>query len=333
MSDPTDSRAIRCAGLIKIYKIEDVEVVALQGLDLEVERGELMGIIGPSGSGKTTLMSVLGGLDTPSAGRAWVSGIDLVALNDRQRLRYRRRDVGFVWQNTARNLIPYLTAVENVELAMMVAGRFDRPRALELLRLVGLGHRTRHLPQAMSTGEQQRVAVAIALANQPQVLLADEPTGSLDDENAALLLTLFDTVRRELGVTVVIVTHDTNVAGSLDRYVAIRDGKTATEAVRLSGPPPSTREAAEDGAEGPPDADADAGADAGADAATPDAVGPSHDHFVLLDSAGRMQVPEELRDRYGIGGRVRMVEEDGRLVIEPPGGRLSGPPGKGTTSG
>ena len=312
MSDPTDARAIRCAGLIKIYKIEDIEVVALQGLDLEVQRGELMGIIGPSGSGKTTLMSVLGGLDTPSAGRAWVSGIDLVALNDRQRLRYRRRDVGFVWQNTARNLIPYLTAVENVELAMMVAGRFDRPRALELLRLVGLGHRTRHRPQAMSTGEQQRVAVAIALANEPLVLLADEPTGSLDDENADRLLTLFDTVRRELGVTVVIVTHDTNVAGSLDRYVAIRDGKTAAEAVRLSDPRLAIREVAEDGGEGAahPDETADA---------PPDADAPSHDHFVLLDSAGRMQVPEELRGRYGIGGRVRLVEEDGRLVIEPPG--------------
>ena len=315
MSDPTVSRAIRCAGLIKIYKIEDIEVVALQGLDLEVQRGELMGIIGPSGSGKTTLMSVLGGLDTPSAGRAWVSGIDLVALNDRQRLRYRRQDVGFVWQNTARNLIPYLTAVENIELAMMVAGRFDRPRALELLRLVGLGHRTRHRPQAMSTGEQQRVAVAIALANAPQVLLADEPTGSLDDENAARLLTLFDTVRRELGVTVVIVTHDTNVAGSLDRYVAIRDGKTATEAVRLTdprAPAGAHADAREEGA---------VATEAAADPGTPaDTDSPSHDHFVLLDSAGRMQVPEELRDRYGIGGRVRLVEEAGRLVIEPPGG-------------
>ena len=307
MSSRTESRAIRCAGLIKIYKIEDIEVVALQGLDLEVERGELMGIIGPSGSGKTTLMSVLGGLDTPSAGRAWVSGIDLVALNDRQRLRYRRQDVGFVWQNTARNLIPYLTAVENIELAMMVAGRFDRPRALELLRLVGLGHRTQHRPQAMSTGEQQRVAVAIALANKPQLLLADEPTGSLDDENAARLLTLFDTVRRELGVTVVIVTHDTNVAGSLDRYVAIRDGKTATEAVRLTDPRVLARQ------------NADAREEGAVDPAAADADAPSHDHFVLLDSAGRMQVPEELRDRYRIGGRVRLVEEEGRLIIEPPG--------------
>lgn len=303
MSAPAGDRAIRCAGLIKIYKIEDVEVVALQGLDLEVERGELMGIIGPSGSGKTTLMSVLGGLDTPSAGRAWVSGIDLVALNDRQRLRYRRRGVGFVWQNTARNLIPYLTAVENVELAMMVAGRFDRRRAQELLRLVGLAHRTQHRPQAMSTGEQQRVAVAIALANAPQVLLADEPTGSLDDRNAERLLALFDAVRRELGVTVVIVTHDTNVAGSLDRYVAIRDGKTAAEAVRVSEPSEAGREPA--------------GAEEGAASAAP-AETPSHDHFVLLDSAGRMQVPEELRDRYGIGGRVRLMEQDGRLVIEPP---------------
>ena len=307
------STAIRCAGLIKIYKLEDIEVVALQGLDLEVERGELMGIIGPSGSGKSTLMSVLGGLDTPSAGRAWVSGIDLVALNDRQRLRYRRRDVGFVWQNTARNLIPYLTAVENVELAMMVAGRFDRPRAQELLSVVGLSHRTQHRPQAMSTGEQQRVAVAIALANRPQVLLADEPTGSLDDENAARLLALFDTVRRELGVTVVIVTHDTNVAGSLDRYVAIRDGKTAAEAVRLSEPRDAGREQV--GAEGAAVAAGEGTPDAGAPADAP-----SHDHFVLLDSAGRMQVPAELRDRYGIGGRVRLVEEDGRLVIEPPAG-------------
>lgn len=312
------STAIRCAGLIKIYKLEDIEVVALQGLDLEVERGELMGIIGPSGSGKSTLMSVLGGLDTPSAGRAWVSGIDLVALNDRQRLRYRRRDVGFVWQNTARNLIPYLTAVENVELAMMVAGRFDRPRAQELLSVVGLGHRLQHRPQAMSTGEQQRVAVAIALANRPQVLLADEPTGSLDDENAARLLALFDTVRRELGVTVVIVTHDTNVAGSLDRYVAIRDGKTAAEAVRLAEPRDAGREpaAAADG-EGPPDAGR---RDTIRRETGMPAEASSHDHFVLLDSAGRMQVPAELRDRYGIGGRVRLVEEDGRLVIEPPAG-------------
>lgn len=290
--------AIRCTGLIKIYKVEDIEVVALQGLDLKVERGELIGVIGPSGSGKSTLMSVLGGLDIPSAGRAWVSGVDLVALSNRQRIRYRREEVGFVWQNTARNLISYLTAVENVEIAMMVAGRFSRSHALELLHLVGLGHRTQHRPQAMSTGEQQRVAVAIALANRPQVLLADEPTGSLDDENAERLLTLFDDVRRELGVTVVIVTHDTAVAGSLDRYVSIRDGKTSTESVRLR----DHLDTEEDAEVRSRDVEQDS----------------SHDHFVLLDSAGRMQVPEELLARYGISRRIRLVEERDRLVIEPP---------------
>lgn len=295
------THAIRCEGLIKIYKIEDIEVVALQGLDLQVACGELMGIIGPSGSGKSTLMSVLGGLDSPSAGRVWVSGTDLVTLNDRQRLRYRRKDVGFVWQNTARNLIPYLTAVENVELAMMVAGYFDRPRSMELLRLVGLGHRAQHRPQAMSTGEQQRVAVAIALANAPKVLLADEPTGSLDDENAVRLLMLFDTLRNELDITVVIVTHDTNVAGLLDRYVAIRDGKTATESVRLAG-----HAADKDDTDGSYERPVEAKQKT------------SHEHFVLLDSAGRMQVPEELRVRYGIGGRVRLVEDEGRLLIVPP---------------
>ena len=155
---------IRCEGLVKIYKIEDVEVVALQGLDLTIQRGEVMGIIGPSGSGKTTLMNVLGGLDVPSAGKAVVDGIDLIRISDRQRLRYRRRSVGFVWQNVSRNLIPYLTAAENVQLPMILSGRFDHRRAERLLELVGLGHRLRHRPVTMSGGEQQRVAIAIGLA-------------------------------------------------------------------------------------------------------------------------------------------------------------------------
>jgi putative ABC transport system ATP-binding protein len=248
---------IRCTGLVKIYKVADIEVVALQGLDLTVGEAETIGIMGPSGSGKTTLMNVLGGLDVPSAGQASVAGIELVQLSDRERLRYRRRTVGFVWQNTSRNLVPYLSAVENVELAMMVAGRLDRPRAQQLLDVVGLHQRRLARPRAMSTGEQQRVAVAIALANAPRVLLADEPTGSLDTENTERLLELFDSVRRELHVTVVVVTHDPRVAGALDRYVAIRDGKTATgvgpghrgshrqpralRVIGLCGPPASAR--------------------------------------------------------------------------------------------
>ena len=309
---------IRCEGLVKIYKIEDVEVVALQGLDLTIGRGEMMGIIGPSGSGKTTLMNVLGGLDAPSAGKAVVDGTDLIRISDRQRLRYRRRTVGFVWQNVSRNLIPYLTATENVQMPMILSGRFDHRRAERLLRLVGLGHRLRHRPVTMSGGEQQRVAIAIALANQPPVLLADEPTGSLDTENTIRLLEVFDTVRRELGVTVVIVTHDTSMARALDRYVQIRDGKTSTESIRrtrVTYTEQGTAEAiaalqsATSGEVG--------GAEDGEDAAAEAAGEASHEHFTLLDSAGRLQIPDDMRDAYRIGGRVKLVEEDGRILIVP----------------
>ena len=313
---------IRCEGLVKIYKIEDVEVVALQGLDLTIQRGEVMGIIGPSGSGKTTLMNVLGGLDVPSAGKAVVDGVDLIRISDRQRLRYRRRSVGFVWQSVARNLIPYLTAVENVQLPMILSGRFDHKRAERLLELVGLGHRKKHRPVTMSGGEQQRVAIAIGLANEPTILLADEPTGSLDTANTVRLLEVFDTVRTELGVTVVIVTHDTSMARALDRYVQIRDGKTSTESVRrvavtyteqgtaeaVAAPREATTPVAGDGAAADTDDDA---------SHPPDAADASHEHFTLLDSAGRLQIPADMRDTYRIGGRVKLVEEDGRILIVP----------------
>ena len=309
---------IRCEGLVKIYKIEDVEVVALQGLDLTIRRGEMMGIIGPSGSGKTTLMNVLGGLDAPSAGKAVVDGTDLIRISDRQRLRYRRRTVGFVWQNVSRNLIPYLTATENVQMPMILSGRFDHRRAERLLRLVGLGHRLRHRPVTMSGGEQQRVAIAIGLANRPQVLLADEPTGSLDTENTIRLLEVFDTVRRELGVTVVIVTHDTSMARALDRYVQIRDGKTSTESIRRTRVTYTEQGTAEaiaalQSATSGEAASAEDGEDAAAEAAGE----ASHEHFTLLDSAGRLQIPDDMRDAYRIGGRVKLVEEDGRILIVP----------------
>ena len=324
---------IRCEGLVKIYKIEDVEVVALQGLDLTIRRGEVMGIIGPSGSGKTTLMNVLGGLDVPSAGKAVVDGVDLIRISERQRLRYRRRSVGFVWQNVGRNLIPYLSALENVQLPMILSGRFDHRRAQRLLELVGLGHRLNHRPVTMSGGEQQRVAIAIGLANEPPVLLADEPTGSLDTENTIRLLEVFDTVRTELGVTVVIVTHDTSMARVLDRYVQIRDGKTSTESVRrvaVTYTEQGTAEAAaalQAGADGAAAAAGAAGAGSGgaddSGAAQADGAGSagaedaSHEHFTLLDSAGRLQIPADMRDAYRIGGRVKLVEEEGRILIVP----------------
>jgi len=301
---------IQCENLVKIYKVADLEVMALQGLDLVVRRGELMAIIGSSGSGKSTLLNVLGGLDQPSAGLAIVDGINLSRINHRQRLRYRRRTVGFVWQNVSRNLIPYLSALENVELPMVIAGTYNRKRARELLEAVGLEHRMHHRPVHMSGGEQQRVAIAIALANEPKLLLADEPTGSLDSENARKVLQVFNDVRDRYGVTVVIVTHDRAMAREVDRYVEIRDGKTSSEAVRRTG------RAAGEGAPGD-------GGEAGKEAGWPEQgtgdAAQTHEEFTLLDSAGRLQLPADFLRQHGITDRVRLTKEDGRIVITPPG--------------
>jgi putative ABC transport system ATP-binding protein len=292
-----------CEGLVKIFKVDDVEVVALQGLDLSVSAREMIAIIGPSGSGKSSLLNLLGGLDTPSAGKVRVDGRDLVNMSPIERTRYRRSTVGFVWQNVGRNLIPYLSALENVELPMILSGTFRRKEAHRLLEIVGLGKRKNHPPGRMSGGEQQRVAIAIALANSPPLLLADEPTGSLDRENTRMLLDVFNTVRNELGVTVILVTHDRSIARAVDRYVEIRDGKTSTEAVRKSNGAPSLT----DDASAADKASAPAGA----------AAEETHEHYTLLDSAGRLQVPPELLASHGIKGRVKLVEVDGRIIIVP----------------
>ena len=312
--------AIECHGLVKIYQVDDLEVTALQGLDLTIDRGEVVGIIGPSGSGKSTLMKVLGGVDTPSAGRAVVAGHDLGRLDRSARLRFRRQTVGFIWQEASDNLVPYLSAVENVELPMVIDGPPRRDRARQLLALVGLEHRMTASPERMSGGEQQRVATAVALANAPPVLLADEPTGSLDSESAAAVLEVFETARSALGVTVVVVTHDLSLARLLDRYVGIRDGKTSTEAVRRN---PAGGAA---GATGDPGDLGDPSAGSG-EPSHPGPGGPqqrvtepihlSHDEYVLLDSAGRLQLPPELRERLGIRRRVTLRELEGRIEIVP----------------
>src|ERR687895_604972 len=193
--------AIVCENVVKIYKVADLEVVALQGLDLLVEEGELIAIVGASGSGKSTLQNILGGVDLPTAGRVEVAGRELVTLTEGDRTLYRRRVVGFVWQQTSRNLLPYLTAAENVELPMTlegVGGGARRQRVAELLEIVGLSARAGHRPDALSGGEQQRVAVALALANRPSVLLADEPTGELDSDSATQLFETMRAVNREL---------------------------------------------------------------------------------------------------------------------------------------
>ena len=220
---------ISCDNLVKIYRVSDLEVMALQGLDLRIYPQEVMAIIGASGSGKSTLLNILGGLDEPTAGSAMVAGWNLGRLTRKQRLIYMREVVGFVWQNVGRNLVPYLTALENVLVPMILSGKTDRAWARELLEAVGLGHRLQHRPLEMSGGEQQRVAIAIALANRPKVLLADEPTGALDTRSSRQILEVFHHVSSEYGVTVVIVTHDRSMSYAVDRFVQIRDGKTSTE--------------------------------------------------------------------------------------------------------
>ena len=287
---------IVCENLVKIYKAADLEVVALQGLDLKVENGELMGIIGNSGSGKSTLLNMLGGLDRPSAGKLFVAGADLFRLTNAELVKYRLETVGFVWQNNARNLIPYLTAQQNVELPMLLRGKRKRERAQDLLDLVGLSHRKNNRLSELSGGEQQRVAIAIALANEPKLLLADEPTGSVDTRTAAMILDLFQELNRSFGLTVVIVTHDLELARKVDRVVAIRDGKTSSEIVRRKGAVAEQtmlpdKEAAEED---------------------------THDECAVLDQAGRLQIPEEYLQAIGADGKLRIELEEDRIVLFPP---------------
>lgn len=296
---------ILCENLVKIYKIQDVEVLALQGLELTVQRGELMGIVGASGSGKSTLMNVLGGLVRPSAGTALVDGHDLLKLSDAQINKYRREKVGFVWQQGARNLIPYLNALENVEMPMTLAGvhgRRTRQHAAELLEMVQLSHRRTHKLGQMSGGEQQRVAIAVALANNPRILLADEPTGELDSATALTIYEAFQTLNRELGLTILIVSHDPTIARHVQRVMQIRDGKAASETVRRRRPETA----------------AGAATGAATEAASEQVSEHHEDHFeelVVLDSVGRLQLPKQYREALNLHGRARMELVDDHLVI------------------
>jgi putative ABC transport system ATP-binding protein len=303
---------VECENLVKIYKIEELEVVALQGLDMVVERGELMAIVGASGSGKSTLLNILGGLDQPSAGKVYVDDEDLLKMSYRAMDRYRREKVGFVWQQTGRNLVSYLTAKQNVELPMIVAGRSPRERrrwAEELLDAVELSDRSHHRLSQLSGGQQQRVAIAVALANRPILLLADEPTGEVDSATAK---TIFDTFRRlneNFGLTTIIVTHDPRIATNVDRVVAIRDGKTSTETIRRVSQAPADGNGNEEGDE----------SDETEIAAAEENV--SYHEFVVLDSAGRLQLPQEYREMLNIGDRVEVdVTEEG-ILVRPVEGR------------
>ena len=285
-----DEALIVCDNLVKIYKVADLEVVALQGLDLLVERGEFIALVGASGSGKSTLLNILGGLDVPSAGRATVAGHHLGEMDAKERTAYRRRVIGFVWQQSARNLLPYLTAAENVELPMLLEGVAPgerQSRATELLELVGLAERGDHRPDRLSGGEQQRVSIAVAIANRPAVLFADEPTGELDSDTAQQIFDLLRSVNAELGVTIVVVTHDPLVSDRVSRTIAIRDGRTATETLRR---------------------------------AAVSEAGEHHlvaEEYAVLDRVGRLQLPRDYVDALGLQRRVRLVLEDDHITVWP----------------
>ncbi|CAH8709457.1 ABC transporter ATP-binding protein [Paenibacillus thiaminolyticus] len=287
---------IHCEGLVKIYKTDDIEVVALQGLNLTVKQGELMAIIGNSGSGKSTLLNTLGGLDRPSAGTVRVGKWDLLKITDEQLVEYKRDTVGFIWQNNARNLLPYLTALENVEVPMMLGGKMDRAYAKELLEAVGLGHRMNNKLHQLSGGEQQRVAIAISLANRPQLLLADEPTGSVDTQTSDMIMDIFRRMNREMGVTVVIVTHDLTLAGKVDRVVAIRDGLTSTEFIKRN---PNLDEGEDQGFAG-------------------QGLQDHHEAYVVVDRVGRLQVPKEYLEALHITDKASMEIDGDKIIIRTP---------------
>lgn len=300
MSALNDNLMVECENLVKIYKTSEIEVVALQGLDLSIEKGETVAVIGNSGSGKSTLLNMLGALDKPSAGRLCVDGSDITTFGYEKLIKYKRETVGFVWQNNARNLIPYLTALENVELPLIISGkRQRRERSKELIDIVGLSHRGNNKLLELSGGEQQRVAIAISLANNPRLLLADEPTGSVDTKTADIILDIFRNLSRSFGTTIVIVTHDLRLSKKVDRVVAIRDGRTSSEFIRkvsyrdeLDVISDKMQENSED----------------------------SHVELAVIDKAGRLQIPRDYLDSIKITGpgKARVELENGRIVIYPP---------------
>lgn len=291
---------IQADNLVKIYKTKDIEVVALQGLDLTVEQGELMAIIGSSGSGKSTFLNMLGGLDRPSAGKLYVDKKNLFTMTEKELVNYKRSTVGFVWQNNGRNLLPYLTAYENIMMPMELNSyKEKKERADMLLDMVGLSSKRNNKMQGMSGGEQQRIAIAIALANSPKVLLADEPTGSVDTKTSNYIFDIFKRLNQELGVTIVIVTHDVSLSKKVQRVAAIRDGKISSERILK-----------EDFAQRVKDADK-----------TVDwHEAETQDEFAILDRSGRLQLPSEMLSEMGLAdNKVRVVMQDGKIVLENPG--------------
>jgi len=287
---------VQAESLVKIYKTKETEVMALQGLDLTIERGELTAIIGNSGSGKSTFLNMIGGLDRPTVGSLQVCGRNLFTMTEKELVLYKRNTVGFVWQNNGRNLLPYLSAVENVMLPMYLSSvRNKREKAMELLERVGMAHKKNSRLQMLSGGEQQRIAIAIALANSPQLLLADEPTGSVDTKTADYIFDVFTELNKE-GQTILIVTHDVALSRKVKRVVAIRDGKISSERVLK-------------------EKYADRLKESNIDWHTEE----TQEEFAIVDKAGRVQIPSELLKEIGLkDNKVSVTVKDGQVVLSRP---------------
>lgn len=288
---------IECDSLVKIYKTDEVEVMALQGLELTIKHGELMAVIGKSGSGKSTLLNMIGGLERPTAGKMYADGRDLFAMSDKELVEYRKKTVGFVWQKSSRNLLPYMTALENVQVPMF----FDKSnkenkeqRARNLLCMVGLEDKMDSYPGQLSGGEQQRVAIAIALANNPKILLADEPTGAVDSKTSNMIQDLFRKLNEELGITIIIVTHDISLANKVGRVVMIADGKISTEKIMKE----AYRQRIND-----MESDSFLADD-------------SHEEYSVLDKAHRVQISEDMLEAAGIDtNKVKIQVVDNQVII------------------
>jgi len=288
---------IVCDSLVKIYKTEDVEVLALQGLELEIGRGELMAIIGKSGSGKSTLLNMLGGLEKPTTGRLYVDGRDLYAMSEKALVEYRKFEVGFVWQNSGQNLFPYLTALQNVEAPLYFEKMDHRKRtqkAMDLLKMIGIDHKADSYPSQMSGGEQQRVAIAVALAHDPKILLADEPTGAVDSKTSNMIQDIFRKINEEMGITIIIVTHDISLANKVSRVVMISDGKISTEKIMKEQYKNRLDEITTEKL----------------------AEVESHEEYSVLDKAGRVQLSKDTLELAGIdSNKVKIEVVEGKIII------------------